>query len=112
MSEPSDEEKRKRKVSLGPARLMPELERGHYGLYRPVVIEGWDERVGEVVRIESEEHRPVGPLAVFREARAGEPIHMRSAKQDGTQLELTCVWDPSGYAFLREGDDRPRETKR
>lgn len=99
MTEPSDEQKREKKVSFGPAQLRNEEERGHYGLYRPLIVDAWDDQRGEFVRIEAEE--PVGPLAIFREARQGEPVDMRTIHPKTQQeLRLTCVWDPS-HTFMR-----------
>lgn len=103
MNEPSDEKKREKKVSFGPAELRAVEEKGHYGLFRPLLIDAWDDQKGEFIRIETE--KPVGPLAIFREVRGSEPVDMRTIHpQTQQELKLTCVWDPS-HTFLkgREG---------
>ena len=100
MSEPSDEEKRTKKISFGPAELRPfEEEAGHVGLYRPLFFDGWDETTGEFIRVTAD--RPVGPLAVFREARGTEAVDMRTIDPvSQRELRLHCVWDPS-HTFMR-----------
>jgi hypothetical protein len=99
-SEPTDEQKRTKRVVAGVAQLQPLEEKGHYGLFRPVYIDGWDEEKGEFVRVGGD---PLGPLAIFREARKGETVHIRTVDvTTSRQIELTCVWRPE------DGGEPPR----
>lgn len=103
IDEPSDEKKKERKISMGPAILQAEEEAGHYGLYRPLFIDAWDDKRGMFVRISTDS--PIGPIAVFREARSGEKVDMKTIHPvTQKKLDLTCVWDPS-HTFLRGRDE-------
>jgi len=101
MEEISEEDKKKRKISLGPAELRPfEEEKGAYALYRPVYVDGWDDSIRKFVRISTNE--PIGPLAVFRPASKNESVDMRTFDPiSKKEIQLHCIWDPSG-TFLRK----------
>jgi len=100
MTEPTDEQKRTKSIKMGKALLKPVDEPEHYGLFRQLFVDGWDEDHGNMVRIAPDD--PVGPLAVFRVARNGETVHMKTFHPElKTPLDLTCVWDGDTGTYLR-----------
>jgi len=100
MTEPTDEQKRTKSIKMGKAFLKPVDEPEHYGLFRQLFVDGWDEDHGNMVRIAPDD--PVGPLAVFRVARNGETVHMKTFHPElKTPLDLTCVWDGDTGTYLR-----------
>lgn len=92
MSEMTDEDKKKKTISLGPSILRPMEEKGHFGLFRPVLITGWDEKEGAVVQVEM--GKELGPLMVFRTAAKDEKVDVRTI-DPRTQREVLLhkVWD-------------------
>jgi hypothetical protein len=88
----TDEEKKQRKVLLGAAILRPMDEKDHFGLFRPVIIRGWDEELGAVAQVELS--RELGPLKVFRPARGNDRVDLRTI-DPRTQREIMLhqVWD-------------------
>ncbi len=104
MNEPSDEDKRKKKVSMGAAILRPMEERDHFGLYRPLMIDQWDDVRGKFVRMVPDD--PIGPLAIFRIARRDDAVHMRTIHPETQrELHLTCVWDNDSGTFLKSEEN-------
>jgi hypothetical protein len=86
-------------IRFGAAILQPEEEKGHYGLYRPLVIVRKD---GEKVTRERLE-KPVGPLAIYRTRRSGDKIPadigslpgmIRTSDPRGNPMEVILVWRP------------------
>ena len=92
MAEMTNEDKRKKRISMGPAVLRPMDEQGHFALYRPVLITGWDESVGKIVQVEA--GKELGPLMIFRVAAKDEKVDVRTI-DPRTQRELLLhkVWD-------------------
>lgn len=76
------------RVFASPA-FLKALEKDLYGLFRSIETEEKDERTGAVVR---EKVKDVGPLALFREAREGDEVSMRTVHPvTARELKLTKV---------------------
>lgn len=80
------------KISMGPSFLKPEEEKEHYGLYRPIIVDRRNPKTGKMERTTADP--PVGPLMIFRIARADETVDMWTYDSTSqTELKLTKVWD-------------------
>lgn len=95
MSRPVDEEDvppvGKTSVRFGPA-FLNWVDKDHLGLYRRLITVT-NNGGGEIVRKEHE--KPVGPLGVYRKARTGDRVDMRSSDpRTGEPMELTLEWKP------------------
>ncbi len=80
-------------VRMGPAVLRPHSEeKGHFALWRPMVIVRNDD--GKITRETLEQE--LGPLAIYRERRNGDgPAEMRTNDpRTGRPLDLILVWRP------------------
>lgn len=79
-------------VRLGTAYLAPEAgEKNHYGLYRKLVTvanEG-----GQIKRFEG---AAIGPLAIYRPARKGDRVEMKTVHpKTGQPIDLALEWKPA-----------------
>lgn len=91
-AEPSEREKLEKKIILGPAVLRRMDEKDHYGMYRPLIVRGWDEELGAVVSLEMS--KELGPLKIFRVVRGDERVDIRTVDpQTKREIMLHQTWD-------------------
>ena len=80
-------------IRMGAAVLRPSEEKGHYALYRPMVIVRNED--GKITREQLDQE--VGPLAIYREKRNGDVLQTAMKTSDpktGRPMELVLVWKP------------------
>lgn len=88
----TEDEKNKAKIIMGPAFLKPDDEKDHFGLYRYMIVEKYDDVTGRFIKQQVEP--PVGPLMIFRIAAKDDRVDMRTVDpKTMKELSLIKVWD-------------------
>lgn len=81
-------------IRMGAAVLRPHgEEKGHYALYRPMILVRNDD--GKITREQLEQE--LGPLAIYRERRNGDTLQTELRTADpktGRPMDLVLVWRP------------------